>query len=126
MGLPHGLPPAAAGGGRVADFAGAGHEFALVRGSRTPGQSEVVLLDAEADPGRPRELFAGPGSFSEIAWSEDGSSLVVGWPSADQFVFLRPERPRRVTAVSNVARQFDPGAGTAAEFPRISDWCCSP
>jgi sugar lactone lactonase YvrE len=124
--LPAGLPAAAVSGARIADFASEGHEFALIRGSRTAGQSEVVLLNAEARPGRPRELFAGPGSFSELAWSEDGGSLVVGWPSADQFVFLRPERPRRVTAVSNVARQFDPGAGGSAAFPRISDWCCSP
>lgn len=124
--LPARLPPAAAAGARIADFASEGHGFALIRASRTVGQSEVVLLEAEARPGRPRELFAGPGSFSEIAWSEDGSSLVVGWPSADQFIFLHPDRPRRVTAVSNVARQFDPGAGGNAAFPRISDWCCSP
>ncbi len=121
-----GLPPAAVAGARIADFASEGHEFALIRASRTAGQSEVVLLEAETRPVRPRELFAGPGSFSEIAWSEDGSSLVVGWPSADQLVFLRPDHPRRVTAVSNVARQFDPGAAGDAAFPRISDWCCSP
>jgi len=124
--LPAGLPSAVVPGARIADFASAGHEFALIRASRTAGQSEVVLVDAEARPGRPRELFAGPGSFSELAWSEDGSSLLVGWPSADQLVFLRPDRPRDVTAVSNVARQFDPGAGSNAAFPRISDWCCSP
>ena len=53
-------------------------------------------------------------------------SLLVGWPIADQLLFLEPERPRGVTAVSNVARQFDPGRGTTAAFPRIADWCCSP
>jgi len=111
---------------RVADFAASGHEFALIRASRTAAQSEVVLLEAERRPGRPHELFTGPGSFSGLLWLEDGSSLVVGWPSADQLVFLRPDRPRRVTAVSNVARQFDPGGGADAAFPRISDWCCSP
>jgi hypothetical protein len=86
----------------------------------------VVLLQAERSPGKPRELFAGPGAFSELAWSPEGHSLLVGWPSADQLLFLRPDRPRRVTAVSNVSPQFTPGVGGAAAFPRISDWCCPP
>jgi hypothetical protein len=124
--VPAGLPAPAAESARVAAFRPGAHQFALIRAGHRPGQSEVVVLEAERRPGKPRELFAGPGTFSELAWSPDGRSLLVGWPSADQFLFLRPDRPRRVTAVSNVARQFSPGAGGAAAFPRISDWCCPP
>lgn len=126
--LPAGLPAPAARGERPAAFRPGTHELALIRASRTASQSEVVLFDAQL--GRPRTLYAGPGSFSELAWSPDGRSLLVGWPSADQFLFLRPDlrpdHPRRVTAVSNVAPQFSPGAGRAAEFPRIAGWCCPP
>jgi hypothetical protein len=78
------------------------------------------------DRGARAELFSRPGSFSDLASSSDGASLLVGWPIADQLLFLGPERPRDVTAVSNVARQFDPGRGTTAAFPRIADWCGSP
>ena len=124
--LPAGLPAPAAESARVAAFKPGAHRFALIRARHRPGQSEVVVLEAERRPGKPRELFAGPGAFSELAWSPDGRSLLVGWPSADQFLFLRPDRPRRVTAISNVARQFSPGAGGAPAFPRVSDWCCPP
>jgi hypothetical protein len=124
--LPNGLPEAAIAGARLAAFRPDSHDFALIRAGHRPGQSEVVLLEAERRLGRSRELFAGPGAFSELAWSPTGRSLLVGWPSADQLLFLRPDRPRRVTAISNVARQFSPGAGGAAAFPRISGWCCPP
>ena len=67
-----------------------------------------------------RVIFRGTGSFGDLAWSPDGRWLLVTWPTADQWVFVRVTGPRRIVAVSNVTRQFGGGA-----FPRIAGWCCS-
>lgn len=99
-----------------------GHEVALVRTSRVTYHSEVVVLDARRGL-RERLLPAGPGRFGAPAWSPDGRWLLLPWPEADQWLFLRPTGARRVTAVANIARQFDAGAGRRA-FPRSVTWCC--
>lgn len=124
-----GVPATAVDAARILEFAPGRHAFAVLRTSRDARRSEVVLLRAEAEPSRPRPLFEGPGAFSELAWSPNGSRLLIGWPSADQWLFLRPDRPARVKAVSNVARQFSPGAQRPSTrqpeaFPEISGWCC--
>jgi len=75
----------------------------------------------------PRAVFSGPGRFSGLEWSPDGSWLLLAWRSADQWLFLNPSRPGRVKAISNVSSQFAPGevgAGQGA-FPKIHGWCCS-
>jgi hypothetical protein len=99
-----------------------GRQVAVVRTSRATHHSEVVVLDA-AHGLRERLLPAGPGRFGAPAWSPDGRWLLLPWPEADQWLFLRPEGARRVTAVANIARQFAPGAGRSA-FPRTVTWCC--
>lgn len=63
-------------------------------------------------------LFTGAGRFSELAWSPDGRWLLVGWPAADQWVFVRADG-RRIRAFSNVSAQF-----RSRSFPRIEGWCC--
>ncbi len=99
-----------------------GGRLALVRTSRATRRSEVAVLDAGRGL-RERLLPAGPGRFGAPAWSPDGRWLLLPWPEADQWLFLRPEGARRVSAVANIARQFGPGAGRAA-FPRTVTWCC--
>jgi hypothetical protein len=75
------------------------------------GTSEVVM-------GR-RVLFRGTGEFRQLAWSPDGRWLLVSWPTADQWIFIRVAGPRRIVAVSSITRQFD-----SETFPSISGWCC--
>jgi hypothetical protein len=70
-------------------------------------------------------LFTGPGRFGDLAWSPAGDRLLIGWPEADQWLFLRTRGRGRVSAVANIARQFEPGA-TAPAFPRSVRWCCTP
>ena len=48
---------------------------------------------------------------------------MFGWPAADQLIFIRVA-DRKVVAVSNVSREFDPGAVGPVAFPRIAGWCC--
>jgi hypothetical protein len=94
------------------------HRLAL--SLRTATGSEVRVVDVD-HPGRSRLLFAGPGAFGDIAWSPEGRWLLVGWPTADQWLFLRGSR---VHAVSNIREQF-PRHDQKAPFLQFdSRWCC--
>ncbi|MBA2476308.1 MAG: PD40 domain-containing protein, partial [Actinobacteria bacterium] len=108
--------PAAVAFSRRAD-----HTFALARRLDASG-SEVVLLRAEARLGRPARLFSGPGVFGDLAWSPNGRWLLATWPSADQWLFLRPGRARgqkRLVAYSAITRQFGDPRGA---FPAVGGW----
>ena len=78
-------------------------------------QGDAEILHNGEPGGR---LFAGSGAFADLAWSPDGRWLLVGWPAADQWVFVRPGGGIR--AVSDVTVQF-----RSRSFPRVEGWCCS-
>lgn len=109
------------------EWAPRGSQVAIVRRIAAAGRSEVLLLDA-ASGLRERTLFSGPGRFAGLAWSPGGERLLIGWQEADQWLFLRPIRPRGAgpvaAAVGNISRQFMPGEATPA-FPRAVRWCCA-
>jgi hypothetical protein len=67
-----------------------------------------------------RVLFRGTGRFRDLAWSPDGRWLLVTWPTADQWVFVRVEGSRKLVAVSGITEQFGGGV-----FPRVAGWCCT-
>ena len=106
----------------TAAFAPRGHSLAVI--ARTRGGSEVVLVDAEQGRRAARTLFSARGRFEDLAWSPTGRWLLVTWPSADQWLFLRMPSARPIRAVSNISREFDPGGGGRATFPRVRGWCC--
>ena len=62
--------------------------------------------------------------MSDVAWSPGARWLLLGWQSADQWLFLRSTAVEKVKAVSSLAQQFDPGGTGAGPFPRIEGWCC--
>ena len=98
-------------------------QLAVVRRSDTTGRSEVVLLR-----GRRQEiLFAGPGRITNLVWSPDGRWLLVGWRSADQWLFVDADSPERLRAFSGVTRQFTPAGRLLADFPELSGaaGCCA-
>ena len=110
----------------AAAFSPQSGRVALIRrsaGKAPPGRSELVLLGR--DGFGERGLFDGPGRFDDVTWSPDGRWLLLSWRDADQWLFVRPE-DERVVAVSNISRQFDPGATGQPPFPRVSGWCCPP
>jgi hypothetical protein len=72
-----------------------------------------------------RQVLTGAAPFTSLAWSPDGQWLAVGWPGANQFVFIRVGAQLKLYAVANVARQFDPNA-LGPRFPTIAGWCCTP
>jgi WD40 repeat protein len=65
-----------------------------------------------------RTVFTGAGRVAELAWSPDGRWLLVAWPEADQWIFVRASG-RKIEAVSNIARQF------GGAFPEVEGWCCA-
>jgi hypothetical protein len=65
-----------------------------------------------------RTVFTAPGEIRDLAFSPDGRWLLLGWRSADRWLFLR-RGTTRVVDVANVARAFDSNA-----FPRLAGWCC--
>lgn len=94
------------------------HRLAL--SLRTAIGSEVRVVDIDR-PGRGQLLFAGPGAFGSIVWSPDGRWLLVGWPTADQWLFLRGSRVR---AVANIREQFPRRDDRRPSLQFDSRWCC--
>jgi hypothetical protein len=81
---------------------------ARIRASR--GQSQVVAGN--------RVVFRGTGVFGQAVRSPNGRWLLVTWPTADQWVFVRTARPRRIVGESRISSQF-------GGFPRVAGWCCA-
>jgi hypothetical protein len=69
------------------------------------------------DEERATAIFAGAGSFADVEWSPDGRWLLLNWPSADQWLFIRSATVRKIRAVSNIRSSFGPNA-------RLAGWCC--
>ena len=92
--------------------------------SGASGRSTVRSLNIDDLNQRPRVLFAGLGTFTDLAWSPDTRWLLVAWKQANQWLFIRSNRVSKVDAVANITREFAPGGRGAAPFPGVSSWCC--
>jgi hypothetical protein len=119
--LPRGLH--ATGG----EFAPAGLTYAVTGTSITSRGPRGVALLVDLGDAKPaaRRLFAGPGGFGGVAWSPDGRWLLLAWRDADEWLFLRPDRPGHVKTAGHISRQFDPGAPGESAFPTLAGWCCT-
>jgi Tol biopolymer transport system component len=62
-------------------------------------------------------VFAGAGRFADVEWSPDGHWILLNWPSADQWLFIRSAAVKKIRAVSNIRSSFGPNA-------RLAGWCC--
>jgi hypothetical protein len=118
-------------GGLRAWLAWARHASATDAALSPDGRTLAVVLDHDqvvavpTDPYAPgrRQLLTGRG-LGDVSWSPDGRWLLVSWPAANQWVFLRVAGAPRIAAVSRIAQQFsDPGA--RARFPALDGWCCT-
>ena len=97
-----------------------GRTLALVRGGDA---DDVVLANLDSRGAALRRVFSGAG-LRQLAWSPDGRWLLVTWPAADQWVFVRVAGSPRIAAVSRIAQQFAIGASPRG-FPRLEGWCCT-
>jgi dipeptidyl aminopeptidase/acylaminoacyl peptidase len=101
-----------------AAFSPTDHRIALIR--RVGSRSELLVVESDTLR-RQARVFSGQGRFSDVAWSPDGRWLLLGWQSADQWLFIRSADVSKVSAVSSLAVQFD---ARGREFPRVEGWCC--
>jgi hypothetical protein len=88
-----------------------------------PNSRELALIRKRGDTSElligSRVVFRGAGELQGLTWSPDGRWVRVGWPAADQWVFVRADG-KRIRAVSNVSEQF-----RSRSFPRVEGWCCT-
>ena len=103
---------------RQATFKPGTHELAVV--IRSSGRSEVRIVDIDR-PGHARLLFAGPGTFGDVEWSPAGDWLLVNWPDANQWVFIKG---KQVRAVANIRQQFARADGLRPMLELSGRWCC--
>jgi hypothetical protein len=101
------------------------HRFVLIRYSPATSRSDLVLYQAESDPGEARFLYSAPGNFGTLAVSPNGNWLLVGWINANQWLFLRLTSAK-VESVSNIVEQFGGSLKAPLEtaFPKSVSWCC--
>ncbi|MGH2952923.1 MAG: hypothetical protein ACRDK9_02730 [Solirubrobacterales bacterium] len=109
-------PPAAATAKRASSPEGG--SLATLR--HVGRRDELVLQDGGGAGSE--VLFSARGILTGPTWSPDGRWLLVGWPEADQWLFIRAERPGRVVAFDRISEQFDPGGSGVGRFPRVSGW----
>ena len=109
-----------------AAFVRKSHRFVLIRFSPATGRSDLVLLQAEREPGEARFLYSAPGDFGTLAMSPNGHWLLVGWVNADQWLFLRLTASK-VVAISGIVEQFggsERQGPLSKTFPSSVSWCC--
>jgi Tol biopolymer transport system component len=91
---------------------------------RVHGRDELTVQRPGSDV--VRVLFAARGRLTGPTWSPDGRWLLVGWPAADQWLFIPVEgehQRHRVVAFDRITEQFAPGDQTApADFPQVAGW----
>jgi hypothetical protein len=97
-----------------------GHRLALLRAG---GADDVVLARLDSPAAPLRRVFWGAG-LGSLAWSPNGRWLLVSWPAANQWVFVRVAGRPRIAAVSRIAQQFATRA-RGSGFPQLEGWCCS-
>jgi WD40 repeat protein len=121
------------GGARAeaAAFVRGGHALALATYMSMPGRSRLDLVRLEESERSRQRLLSGAGHFSGLAWSPNGRWLLVEWPEADQWIFIRADASRRkaiekLLAVANISAQFNPGVQTGSGFSGVRGWCCPP
>jgi hypothetical protein len=122
---------------RTYDFGRAGSGLSVVSASFLPGTQAVAAL-LRADAPRPvskvvfgaplgddvskRTIFSGSGRLRGLTVAPNGRQILVGWPRADQWLFIPTTHTNRIDAVANIRRQFGDDADGA--FPRVNGWCC--
>jgi hypothetical protein len=62
-------------------------------------------------------IFSGSGVMRQLEPSPDGRWVLITWPTANQWVFVRVRR-RKIVAVARINQQFGRGA-------HLEDWCCA-
>ena len=99
----------------------------VVAAALRPGTHQIAVLERPGEVASVelagRTIFSTAGDLRGLTWSPDGRRLLVGWPEADQWLFVevRGRRPGRIHAVANVSSQFSAELRASA-FPVVEGW----
>ncbi|MET0750422.1 MAG: LpqB family beta-propeller domain-containing protein [Solirubrobacterales bacterium] len=94
------------------------------------GRRDQLVVERHGGERR-RVLLSTRGTLTGPSWSPDGRWLLVGWPAADQWLFIpavidggasRPRGGAEVVAFDRISEQFDPGTPGPSRFPRVAGW----
>lgn len=112
--------------GSDAALAPDGRHVAVVRPARR-GSAELALLPTSPNGEPERALYptarGAGGLLGSPSFSPDGEWILLPWPQADQWLFIRLA-DRRVVPVGDIARQLDADRRGDATLPRVAGWCC--
>ena len=114
--------------GTAATLSPDGQRIAAVRPSGA-GNTALALIAASLAEARERVLYpTSPGKagvgFGAPTFSPDGEWILLPWPEADQWLFIRVS-DRRVVPVGDISRQLDANGKGTGSFPEVAGWCCS-
>lgn len=84
------------------------------------GSNDRLIVTKEG--GGASILFSARSRLTGPTWSPDGRWLLIGWPAADQWLFIDTTRPRRVVPFGRISEQFASGADGRASFPSVEGW----
>jgi hypothetical protein len=102
-----------------AAFSPDGRRLSLVSGA--PADAVFILrVVGHADA---RRVLSGV-DLGQTAFSPNGRWLLITWPAADQWVFVRILGTPRIVAVSRIAQHFSL-RGRSSQFPALDGWCCA-
>jgi hypothetical protein len=79
------------------------------------GARDTLLATARGE--RTSALFSARGRLTGPTWSPDSHWILIGWPAADQWLFVNPDHPKDVQPFERISAQFD-----SRHFPRVSGW----
>jgi hypothetical protein len=88
-----------------------GRSLAAIRTTREGDQ-----LSLRRD-GHTEVLFRARGRLTGPTWSPDGRWLLIGWPAADQWLFIDTQHRGRVVPFDRISEQFGGGG-----FPGVAGW----
>jgi hypothetical protein len=115
-------PPVAGTQVRRVAWLPAARRFAILYDDSVGSRSDVVLARTARPRAGARALLAVPGRLTGLIASPDGRWLLLRAPAARQWLLVRTAGPGRLTALSRVGHQFDPGGGGRAPTPRPLAW----
>jgi hypothetical protein len=96
-----------------------GRQVAIATGGPAGG---VTVYSRSAGRTLAHRVLAGV-KLGQVAWSPNGRWLLISWPAADQWVFVRASGQPQIAAVSRISQQFSTLI-PSTRVPRLEGWCC--
>jgi hypothetical protein len=117
-GTPRITPLGGPGTAPVVDAAFQPSSNAIAFVQRAAGRSIVWFYpQLAADATRASRVLTVSGNVDDVSWSPDARWLLLSWPSADEWLFIRSASVRKVVPVAGINHAFGPAAVPAG-------WCC--